>query len=144
MVSRDPALVDNTLLPAAHARRVGEFILTTLCDKNSVIGPVVPPEISRATVLVEVKKLMDLFEINDYCLTYRVSSREDGFDLVLVAPATLWSQQVLGRRRDLPNDFEAMTVSAFLRRCSVPATYTTSLSGAEVTHRFQYPKNLAL
>jgi len=144
LVSRDPALADNALLPAAHAQRVGDALLAAICDKYKELSPKVPRDITATALIEGVRGLMDIFEINDYLLQYRLDKLDDGFELALVAPATLWSQQVLGRRQDLANDFEAKVASAFLRRCSVAATYTTTASATEVVHRFRWPRNLAL
>lgn len=56
-----------------------------------------------------------------------------------VAPATIWGQQVLVKRKDRPvNDFEAKVISAYLRACGeVRATYSTKFSALDVTHTFQ-------
>lgn len=56
-----------------------------------------------------------------------------------VAPATIWGQQVLVKRKDRPvNDFEAKVISAYLRACGkVRATYSTKFSALDVTHVFQ-------
>ena len=61
----------------------------------------------------------------------------------LVAPATLWSSQVLQLRGDIPkNDFEGKAVLAYLRRCGVPAAVTTRFDkgGTQVTHEIRWPK----
>lgn len=55
-----------------------------------------------------------------------------------------FSQQVLRLRGDSADDFEAMVVGAYLRRCSVDAAYTTSITPTEVVHRWTWPRNLVL
>ncbi len=60
-----------------------------------------------------------------------------------MAPATLWSAQVLKARGDTPtNDFEVKVVLAFLRRCGVPASSSTRFDkGTEVTHTFKWARS---
>ena len=65
-----------------------------------------------------------------------------GLKITLVAPATLWSQSMLRNRRDLPNDFEAKTVVAYLKQCGPPATVSTSIAGNNVEHTFEWPAAL--
>ena len=65
-----------------------------------------------------------------------------GLKITLVAPATLWSQSMLRNRRDIPNDFEAKTVVAYLKQCGLPATVSTSIAGNNVEHTFEWPANL--
>ena len=63
-----------------------------------------------------------------------------GFSWTLVAPANLWSAQVLKVRGDLANDFEVKAVLAYLRRCGVPASVTSTIDrGTQVTHTFRWP-----
>ena len=64
----------------------------------------------------------------------------------LVAPATLWSSQVLKVRGDDPvNDFAANTAIAFMRRCGVSVDVTTRTEqGLQITHEFRWPGNLLL
>ena len=64
----------------------------------------------------------------------------DGFRWTLVAPATLWSSQVLRVRGDYPsNDFEAKVVVSYLARCGVPISYTSKYESTKVTHEFRWP-----
>ncbi|CAN0514635.1 unnamed protein product, partial [Scytosiphon promiscuus] len=55
------------------------------------------------------------------------------------APATIWGQQVLVRRRDRPaNDFEAKAVLAYLRACGIGgASYSTAFNGLYAIHSFR-------
>ena len=52
------------------------------------------------------------------------------------------SQSMLRNRRDLPNDFEAKTVVAYLKQCGLPATVSTSIAGNSVEHTFEWPATL--
>ena len=68
-----------------------------------------------------------------------------GVSWTLVAPANLWSSQVLQLRGDLPNDFAAKAVLAYFRRCGVPATCSTRVEkGTQVRHEFRWPSRLLL
>ncbi len=130
---------DNAALPAAHADRVGNIILNWLDERYPNLAPKAAPEPTASTILPALTQLLNFFEINDYVLTYRLAPTEDGFEIALVAPATLWSQRTLASRGDPPNDFEAKVVQAYLRRCSVSATYKTAYSQSEVVHNFKWP-----
>lgn len=56
-----------------------------------------------------------------------------------IAPATIWGQRVLAKRKDRPvSDFEAKVILAYLRACGeVGATYSTSFNALDVVHTFQ-------
>uniref|UniRef100_A0A7S4F1F9 Uncharacterized protein n=1 Tax=Chrysotila carterae TaxID=13221 RepID=A0A7S4F1F9_CHRCT len=142
VISRNPAIADNKELPALQLQRVGDSILNALADKYPSLAPPVPRNPTAALVQEGVSKIAFIFEINDYFLTSRVKLLSDGLELTVVAPATQWSQQVLSRRGDLSNAFEAMVVQAFLRRCSIPATYVTKTSPTEIVHRWSWPAGL--
>ena len=146
VVTRPPELADNAALPAAHAERVGNLLLDKISEKYTRLSPKVPPptqQVTAALVIDGVRQIAEIFEINDYMLSQRVTPLANGFELAMVVPATLWSQQVLQLRGELPNDYEAKVVSAWLRRCSVPATYTTRIDkSTEVIHTFTWPAGL--
>lgn len=140
LVARDGKLPsDNRELPALHARIVGERVLAALCDKYPRLAPTPTATPTAAALREGVQQIATLFEMNDFMLTSRVRLiDEGGVELALVAPATLWAQQVLRLRGDSPDDFEAMVVDAHLRRCSVNAQYTTSITPTEVIHRWRW------
>uniref|UniRef100_A0A7S4BHL0 Uncharacterized protein n=1 Tax=Chrysotila carterae TaxID=13221 RepID=A0A7S4BHL0_CHRCT len=118
VISRNPAIADNKELPALQLQRVGDSILNALADKYPSLAPPVPRNPTAALVQEGVSKIAFIFEINDYFLTSRVKLLSDGLELTVVAPATQWSQQVLSRRGDLSNAFEAMVVQVSRRRNS--------------------------
>ena len=81
-------------------------------------------------------------ELNNGCQVEQLPDRT-GLRWTLVAPATLWSSQVLRVRGDRPaNDFEAKAVVAYLRRCGVPVSYTSVYETTRVTHEFRWPRGL--
>jgi len=139
VVARDPALPrDNARLPALLSLRVGDKILDAIAERYPGLAPTVELRPSRAALLEGVKALAQVFEYNNYLLSARLEPSERGFQLSAIAPATVWSQQVLSLRGDLANDFEAKAIAAYLRRCAVDASYTTRYEGSEVVHIFVY------
>jgi len=145
LVTRDASVGGNENLASAHATKVGDAVFDAILERYPGIAPRVPAAgaLAREALLEGVKATAGVFEFNDYHLTSRLAPTGGGFELAVVAPATLWSQQVLALRGDIPNDFEAKAVEAYLRRCGVGATYTTRFSGgAEVVHEFRWPQGL--
>jgi len=148
VVMRDPSLPQsNAALPEEHSARVGDRILDWALDRyDSKIRPeVLAPGGATSLKLVDgVRRLADVFELNDFALTSSVSPLADGGGVAwtLVAPANLWSAQVLQLRGDNPrNDFEAKAVLAYLRRCGVPATCKSRYEqNTQVTHEFRWPR----
>ena len=138
-----PAPLDNAALPAAHAERVGERILEWIDEKFPRIAPKVPKDrITEAALLEGVEQLAAIFQIEEYMLASTVAPLTGGgISWTLVAPATLWSSQVLAVRGDTPvNDFAAKAALAFLRRCGVPATCVSRVDkSTQVTHEFRWP-----
>jgi hypothetical protein len=94
LVQRDPSIGANEALPAAHAAQVGDAILDAILDRYPGIAPQLPARPTRGALLDGVRALAGVFEFNDYQLTSRLRQAGDGFELAVVAPATLWSQQV--------------------------------------------------
>jgi hypothetical protein len=94
LVSRDPSIGGNEALPAAHAARVGDAILDAIIERYPGIAPQLPARPTRELLLQGVRAMAGVFEFNDYQLTSRLRPTEDGFELAVIAPATLWSQQV--------------------------------------------------
>ena len=114
LVSRDPALADDSLLPARHSQRVGDAVLAWIDERYTKISPKVPRVLTAAAVCEGVQAILDIYEINGFMLLSKLEPREHGVKITLVAPATLWSQTMLRNRRDLANDFEAKTVGDVL------------------------------
>ncbi|KAL1526222.1 hypothetical protein AB1Y20_014947 [Prymnesium parvum] len=143
VVARPAELANNAVLPAAHAERVGDVLLQKIYEKYERLAPKVPPstqQLSAELMCDGVRRLADIFEINDYMLSSRVERVPNGVEFALVVPATLWSQQVLALRGDLRNDYEVKVVFAWFRRCNVPVTCTTRFEqGTQVVHTFTWP-----
>ena len=149
LVRRDPKLpASNADLPAAHAERVGNALLDWLGETYPGITPKPPTAggVTRASLLEDVRQFAALLEIVDFCLSARAEPHSSGgIELILVAPATIWSSQVLRLRGDLANDFEAKIVKAYLARCGVPCTYTTEVrKGTELRHVFSWPERFVI
>lgn len=139
-VSRDPALADNALLPREHSKRVGEAVLKKILETfgSSASAPRIEAGQSIQSLAENIDKLVGIFALNFYCIGY--STRTDGKSEIIVtvrAPATLWSQQVLAKRRDSPvNDFECKAILAYLEACGYQAMYSTMYRGIEIEHTF--------
>lgn len=147
VVRRDLSLPQaNDGLPDAHAARVGDSILDWIAEQAPNLSPAVLPvgSATAAALLTGVGRIRTVFEINEFMLTSEVAplAGGDGITWKLVAPATMWSAQVLRLRGDVTNDFEAKAVLAYLRRCGVPASCTTRIEqgGTQITHEFRWPK----
>lgn len=139
----NPSLISNSALPSAHAERVGERILEWVDERFPSISPKVPKGAPTAADLLDgVQQLAAIFQIEEYMLASNVAPLDGGGGLAwtLVAPATLWSSQVLAVRGDTPvNDFAAKAALAYLRRCGVPATVVTRIDkNTQVTHELRW------
>ena len=142
VVTRDPALTDNAALPGIFSQRVGDAVLAWITDRYTRIAPVVPRELTGAALRENIQQIVNIFEFNGYMLLSKLEPTGSGVKVTLVAPATLWSQQMLRNRRDLANDFEVKTILAYLRSCGVPASVATTISGNNVEHVFTWPAGL--
>lgn len=138
------AVLDNAALPAAHAERVGARVLEWALERYPTIAPKLtgPSDpLTAAAVTVAVKQLANVFELNDFMLGSRVTPIEGGVELALVAPANLWSLQTLRVRGDLPNDFAAKVVLAWMRASGLSPSCSTRIErGAEVVHTFRWAR----
>jgi len=142
VVTREPALANDALLSVRHSQRVGEAVLAWIDERYTQIRPLVPRVLTAAAVRDGVQAILNIYEINGYMLLSKLEPTPHGVRTTLVAPATLWSQSMLRNRRDLANDFEAKTVVAYLRQCGLPATVSTSISGNDVEHTFEWDAKL--
>ncbi|CAM9766324.1 unnamed protein product [Chrysoparadoxa australica] len=136
MVRRDPSLL-NAQLPGEHANRVGQRILAYMTE---TFGPTTRPSVGRerAEYVTGVERILNLFRLNFYTVEAAVLPLDDGLQISVTAPATLWGQQVLAQKgTSLRNDFEAKTVSAYLEACGLRSSYTTAFKGLDVIHTFR-------
>lgn len=126
VVKRDPRLEDNRLLPAEHARRVGDRILEKFLEAPEIYRPVVVgPGQGFDALLDGVRRVEDLFVAQRFnsgatVTPLSLGPGRQGFQVVSRAPANLWGLQNLMFRKDaLLNDFEAKAILAYLRACGV-------------------------
>jgi len=152
----DPSLPqDNALLPAEHARRVGERILSKFLEAPEVYAPRMGGrEGGRAgveEVVENVKRIMDLFTAKQYNQGGKVRVLEGGreggkeggrtmtkLQITSRAPANLWSlQSLLFRKEPLLNDFEGKAVMAYLRASGREGgRYGVEVQGTDVMYTF--------
>ncbi|GAB5029937.1 Hypothetical protein NocV09_00200710 [Nannochloropsis oceanica] len=149
----DPSLPqDNALLPAEHARRVGQRILDKFLEAPEVYAPTVrgreKGKEGRAgdeEVLENVKRIMDLFTAKQYNQGGEVRVLEGGkegrrgimkLQISSRAPANLWSlQSLLFRKEPLLNDFEGKAVAAYLRASGREGgSYGVEVQGTDVIY----------
>ena len=145
LVQRDPLLPQtNEALPALHATLVGDRVLDWMLERYpSNVAPAVLMQPAIAPLLDNIRRLGDIFEINNFALTQSVAPLADGNGIqwTLVAPANLWSAQVLKIRGDVPsNDFDTKVMLAYLRRCGIPASSVSRFEkGTQVVHEIRWP-----
>jgi hypothetical protein len=129
---------DNAALPAEHRKRVGDAVLGWAAERYEIA-----PARSLADIESGVRALLEVFRIRGYAAATAVQLKEnsDGtasLTCIITAPATLWSQKVLGDRR-LKNDFEAMMVASYLRACgAVGIAQQTRFSAIDVRHTLTF------
>ena len=136
VVQRDRSLpTANDLLPELHASRVGERILSWADENFPNIAPRVPAAPTAGSLTEGVRQIAAIFALNEFMLQDSLEPLPggNGLEWTLVAPATMWSSQTLRVRGDRPsNDFEAKAVIAYLRRCGVPASYSSKYTSTQV------------
>lgn len=144
VVSRMLIYESNAKLPYFHSELVGNKLLDFLQEKYPTVAPskdalerLKNDKTKPLSAFVEQAQLvMDLFVINNYAVTGSiralpmVADKKDnkdnkdnmadqvlGLEVVLKAPAILWSFQMLWSRKDEPvNDFEVKVLQALARR----------------------------
>ena len=121
---------------------MGERILAWIDERFPTIAPPIRGPMSADSLLAGVQQLAAIFQIEEFMLSSSVALLPDraGLSWTLVAPATLWSSQVLALRGDAPvNDYAAKAALAYLRRRGVPASCTSRVAKNEVTHELRWP-----
>lgn len=147
-VADPPSPMSNRELPGVHAERVGRRILKWIDENSPGFSPRVPLQGRPETAMDladGINNISTAFELSGYMLTAAVepltdNGRQVGISWTLVAPATLWSAQVLAQRGDTPvNDFAAKAALAYLQRCGVPAKCTTRFEkGTKLVHEIRW------
>ena len=159
IVRRSPKLQNNDILPIIHSRAVGQRLVEWMYVRYNALLPSLPDKsvalIAEARLDKELdgfragaQALLDVFTINSFAAdaqisevpfekTAAVTSGSRLYRIVMRAPATLWSQQVLRVRKDLPvNDFEVKCLQEYARRCGLELTrvLTSIENGIDVVH----------
>lgn len=143
VIKRDPSL-DNSKLAQRHDELVGEKILDklneTFAQTASAIPSIQAGSSSINQIQASIQQLVNLFLINGYAFNGSVNIKKEGkngglsgaqIDIILTAPANLWSGQALQLKKAFPtNDFIAKTTKVMLRRAgfqvSSSVKYTSS------------------
>lgn len=164
VVNRPPKLINDSLLPYAFRRLVGNKMLNFLFDKYppqllppSGIPPSTQP-LSFDTFISYAQMILDVFSINCYALDCNIQAlspeqaqklkknlpnhgdlQGESFfaKITLRAPATLWSSQVLRNRKNIVNNFEIIALESLARRYghfSLSLISTTVSNQIDVTH----------
>jgi len=140
VIRRDPALLDNSMLPKRHDELVGSMILDRLNELFAETTSAIPSLDSQSTAqnaLASLKQLVNLYLINGFAFDGIVELKKEGpnsgisgsqFDITLTAPANIWSGQALQLKKAFPaNDFVLKTAKVFLKR----AGYNVSSSSVK-------------
>lgn len=148
LVTRDPSLKDNALLPARFFERQGDRIYRGLVEgfRGEQFGGPLPcaPGASSKEVLAGVESLLGVFNAQGYALkaslTPGPSSSSVGgttFAVRLEGPANLWSLQALAARRSsVYSQHDAAVVAAFLRASGISSTCRLSWNDTAVQQQW--------
>ena len=160
-VQRAPLLENNDLLPAAHARLVGDAILDFIVETYGATRPSVIPAglpYSNNTAAFKAKMrgspmplpdfitaaqdVLDTLLINSYALNIKVEGPlpeklpNQGSMLMsvrAVGPANLWGSQVLRMRKDVVNDFEMKVLDRLADRFNLNLKVLSAVSNSADT-----------
>ena len=155
VIKRDTSILDNTSLPFKHDEIVGMKILDKLNEKFSGTASAIPSiEVQQeegtrsntntstsrpndTVVLSALQQLVNLFIISGFAFDGKVTIKNNDkkgigtqFEIILTAPANLWSGQALALKRANPvNDFVLKTAKVLVKR----AGYKVSSSSVNYT-----------
>jgi hypothetical protein len=144
LITRDPSLQDNALLPSKFEAELGAAIYTGLRHGfrgTQFSGAPAPcsPQCSAAEVLKGVQQLLAVFVQQGFCINADIiasSSLADNslkFSVKVDGPANLWAlQSVTSRRGNLWPVYDALAVAAFLRESGRSATCSFSWTSTGV------------
>ena len=151
IIRRDPAFIDNALLPSRHDELVGTKILDRLNELFSLTTSAIP-SVDRNSdankIVASLQQMVNLFLINGFAYDGKVGLKKEGkngllqgsqIEIVLSSPATLWSGQALQlKKAQARNNFVAKTAKVFLERAGVPVASSTQkyTSTQEITTIF--------
>ncbi|EFN55426.1 hypothetical protein CHLNCDRAFT_134590 [Chlorella variabilis] len=148
LVSRDPALSDNALLPERYFERHGELIYRGLVEgfRGEQFGgpPPCAPGASSQELLAGVQRLLDIFVAKGFALKATLTPHTSsggggggGFTVRLDGPANLWSLQALAARRSsVYQQHDAAAVAAFLRASGRSSSCRLAWSDTAVTQEW--------
>lgn len=125
VVTRDPALADNRLLPQRLQAEVGRIAYQKLREgfrgESFDCPPPLEPSASSDAMLAGVRSILKTFVSNGYALNARVADVDEragracSWTMRMEGAASLWGTQALRARRALLTDsFDAFAVLGFL------------------------------
>jgi hypothetical protein len=149
LVTRDPSLQDNALLPARFVIDLGDMIYSGLREGfRGVVFDSTPapldPRCSTEELITGVRELLKVFKDQGFCINAEVSDVRPGvepgsisFKISLTGPATLWAlQSINSERGNLFPVYDAFTIAAFLRASGKSSTCAFSWNDTTVTEEW--------
>jgi hypothetical protein len=148
LVTRDPSLQDNELLPGRFELDLGNMIYSGLREgfRGVTFNPPEPlnPRCSTEDLITGVRSLLNVFKDQGFCINAEVVDVKLGtepgslsFKVTLTGPANLWAlQSVNSKRGTLFPVYDAFTIAAFLRASGRSATCSFSWTNTTVTEEW--------
>jgi hypothetical protein len=149
LVTRDPSLQDNQLLPARFELELGNMIYSGLREgfRGVVFNPPAPlnPRCSTEELIAGVRALLKVFKDQGFCINAEVLDVRPGvepgsvrFRVNLTGPANLWAlQSVNSKRGNIFPEYTAFTTAAFLRQSGRAATCAFSWTDTTLTEEWE-------
>lgn len=148
LITRDPSLQDNQLLPSKFEALLGMKIYSDLREGFRGVQfnapPPAAPNCSTDDLVGGVRALLQVFVDQGFCINADVSNVTEGalpgscsFSVKLDGPCTLWAlQSIASRRSNLYPVYDALTVAAFLRASGRSAACSFAWSSTGVTEEW--------
>ena len=149
LVTRDPSLQDNQLLPTTFELNLGNTIYTSLREGFRGVQFNAPPPVAANSSVDELiggikALLLQVFVDQGYCINADVTNVRPGsvpgsvqFSVKLDGPCTLWAlQSVASKRGNLFPIYDAVTIAAYLRASGRSGTCSFAWSSTAVTEEW--------
>ncbi|KAG7669134.1 hypothetical protein Ndes2526B_g05412 [Nannochloris sp. 'desiccata'] len=148
LVTRDPELQDNMLLPVKFETELGNMIYNGLREgfQGVVFNPPAPldPRCSTEELISGVRALLKVFKDQGFCINADVLDVKPGvgpysisFRVSLTGPANLWAlQSINSKRGNIFPVYDAFATAAFLRASERSATCSFSWTDTTITEQW--------